>query len=98
VPARPCLAAHGRIHPSNPLFTSLTFAGGPLTVYDLNQLRRAPHLVVLAACHMGRPTVRSGDELLGLIQNGPGRLPNPQPINPPCRRSGNWHDDPQSIR
>jgi tetratricopeptide (TPR) repeat protein len=60
------LAAHGHIHPNNPLFTSLTFADGPLTVYDLNQLRRAPHLVVLAACDMGRPTVRSGDELLGL--------------------------------
>jgi CHAT domain-containing protein len=60
------LAAHGHIHPNNPLFTSLRFADGPLTVYDLKQLRRAPQLVVLAACDMGRPTVRSGDELLGL--------------------------------
>ena len=60
------LAAHGRIHPHNPLFTSLIFADGPLTVYDLKQLRRAPQLVVLAACDMGRSTVRSGDELLGL--------------------------------
>jgi tetratricopeptide (TPR) repeat protein len=60
------LAAHGRIHPHNPLFTSLTFADGPLTVYDLKQLRQAPHLVVLAACDAGRPTVRTGDELLGL--------------------------------
>jgi hypothetical protein len=60
------LAAHGHIHPNNPLFTSLRFADGPLTVYDLKQLRRAPQLVVLAACDIGRPTVRSGDELLGL--------------------------------
>jgi len=60
------LAAHGHIHPNNPLFTSLRFADGPLTVYDLKQLRHAPQLVVLAACDMGRPTVRSGDELLGL--------------------------------
>lgn len=60
------LAAHGHIHPHNPLFTSLIFADGPLTVYDLKRLRCAPHLVVLAACDMGRSTVRSGDELLGL--------------------------------
>ena len=60
------LAAHGHIHPNNPLFTSLTFADGPLTVYDLNQLRRAPKLVVLAACDVGRSAVRAGDELLGL--------------------------------
>jgi tetratricopeptide (TPR) repeat protein len=60
------LAAHGRIHPSNPLFTSLTFADGPLTVYDLNQLHQAPKLVVLAACDVGRSAVRAGDELLGL--------------------------------
>ena len=60
------LAAHGRIHPNNPLFTSLTFADGPLTVYDLKQLRQAPRLVVLAACDVGRSAVRAGDELLGL--------------------------------
>jgi len=60
------LAAHGRIHPDNPLFTSLTFANGPLTVYDLQQLRQAPQLVVLAACDVGRSTVQAGDELLGL--------------------------------
>ena len=60
------LAAHGRIHPNNPLFTSLTFADGPLTVYDVEQLRQAPQLVVLAACDIGRSTVRAGDELLGV--------------------------------
>ncbi len=60
------LAAHGRIHPDNPLFTSLTFADGPLTVYDVEQLRQAPRLVVLAACDVGRSAVRAGDELLGL--------------------------------
>jgi tetratricopeptide (TPR) repeat protein len=60
------LAAHGHIHPQNPLFTSLIFADGPLTVYDLKRLAEPPQLVVLAACDVGRPTVRSGDELLGL--------------------------------
>jgi tetratricopeptide (TPR) repeat protein len=60
------LAAHGHINPHNPLFTSLTFADGPLTVYDLEQLSRAPQLVILAACDVGRSVVRAGDELLGL--------------------------------
>jgi len=60
------LAAHGRVHPSNPLFTSLTFADGPLTVYDVERLQRPPRVVVLAACDVGRSTVRAGDELIGL--------------------------------
>jgi tetratricopeptide (TPR) repeat protein len=60
------LSAHGRIHPQNPLFSSLMLADGPLTVYDLEHLRRAPELVVLAACDVGRPSVSAGDELLGL--------------------------------
>jgi tetratricopeptide (TPR) repeat protein len=60
------LAAHGRIHPNNPLFSSLTFADGPLTVYDLERLRQAPQVVVLAACDVGRSAVRAGDELMGL--------------------------------
>jgi hypothetical protein len=60
------LAAHGHIHPNNPLFTSLTLADGPLTGYDVERLRQAPQLVVLAACDVGRSTVRPGDELLGL--------------------------------
>ena len=60
------LAAHGRIHPDNPLFSSLEFADGPLTVYDLEQLSRPLELVVLAACDVGRSTVRPGDELMGL--------------------------------
>jgi len=60
------LAAHGRLHFHNPLFSSLGFDDGPLTVYDLEALHRAPQLVVLAACDIGRPVVPAGDELLGL--------------------------------
>lgn len=48
------LAAHGQIHPENPLFTSLQFADGPLTVYDVERLRCPPHIVVLAAFDVGR--------------------------------------------
>ncbi|GAA4587830.1 CHAT domain-containing protein [Planotetraspora phitsanulokensis] len=60
------LAAHGRLHATNPLFSSLLLADGPLTIYDLERLHRAPHMVVLAACDSGRSVVRAGDELLGL--------------------------------
>lgn len=60
------LAAHGRIHPTNPLFTSLTFADGPLTVYDVERLRRPPEVVVLAACDVGRSAAHAGGELMSL--------------------------------
>jgi tetratricopeptide (TPR) repeat protein len=60
------LAAHGRLHAHNPLFSSLEFADGPLTVYDLERLKRAPRTVILAACDTGRSVVHAGDELLGL--------------------------------
>ncbi len=60
------LAAHGRVHPDNPLFSALLLADGPLTAYDLERLPRLPGLVILAACDSGRLVVRAGDELLGL--------------------------------
>lgn len=60
------LAAHGRVHPGNPLFSSLLLADGPLTAYDLERLHSLPRLVILAACDSGRLAVRAGDELLGL--------------------------------
>jgi tetratricopeptide (TPR) repeat protein len=60
------LAAHGRLSADNPLFSSLLMADGPLMVYDLERLGRAPHTVVLAACESARPVVYAGDELLGV--------------------------------
>ncbi len=60
------LAAHGRLSTENPLFSNLLLADGPLVVYDLQRLARAPHTVVLAACDGGRSLVYTGDELLGL--------------------------------
>ena len=53
------LAAHGRIHPNNPLFTSLTFADGPLTVYDVERHQQAPQVVVLCRLRR-RPVGRTG--------------------------------------
>ena len=60
------LAAHGRLRTDNPLFSSLELADGPLTVYDLERLQRAPRLVVLPACHSGVGSVHAGEETLGL--------------------------------
>lgn len=60
------LAAHGRLSTDNPLFSSLLLADGPLFAYDLEQLARTPHTMVLAACESGRSMVYAGDELLGL--------------------------------
>ena len=60
------VAAHGRLHADNPLFSDLLLADGPLVVYDLERLATAPHTVVLAACDGGRSVVHAGDELLGL--------------------------------
>jgi CHAT domain-containing protein len=60
------LAAHGTVRADNPLFSSVGLSDGPLTVYDLERLRRGADTVVLAACEVGRDVVLAGDELLGL--------------------------------
>ena len=60
------VAAHGRLRSDNPLFSSLLMVDGPLTVYDLDRLGRAPHHVVLAACEAALPHVISIDEVLGM--------------------------------
>jgi tetratricopeptide (TPR) repeat protein len=59
------IACHGRIRHDNPLWSSLELFDGPLYVYDLEQLRRTPPLVVLSGCETG-VGVRAGDRLLGL--------------------------------
>ena len=60
------IAAHARLRTDNPLFSALELADGPLTVYDLERLRRAPRLVVLPACQSGMGSVEAGEETLGL--------------------------------
>jgi CHAT domain-containing protein len=60
------IAAHGRFRADNPLFSCLQLADGPLTVYDLEGLRRAPRTLVLSACDSGLSAVRPGDEVMGL--------------------------------
>ncbi|HUH08787.1 MAG TPA: CHAT domain-containing protein [Egibacteraceae bacterium] len=61
------VVAHGRFRTDNPLLSSLRLADGPLTVYDLEGLRRAPSLLVLSACDSGLSDVHTGDELRGLV-------------------------------
>jgi CHAT domain len=60
------LACHGHFRSDSPLFSALELADGPLDVYQLQRLRRAPELVVLSACDLAISGVHSGDELLGL--------------------------------
>jgi CHAT domain-containing protein len=50
----------------NPSFSSLEMFDGPLTVYDLEQIRTPPSVMVLSSCDSAVTKVVAGDELLGL--------------------------------
>lgn len=60
------LAAHGVFRADSPLFSALELADGPLTVHDLERVRRAPYRVVLSACESGVLAPVGAEELLGL--------------------------------
>ena len=60
------IAAHGTFRADSPLFSALRLDDGPLTVYDLERLRRAPHRIILSSCESGRAVPVGADELLGL--------------------------------
>lgn len=59
------LAAHGTFRADSPLFSSLLLDDGPLTVYDLERLRRAPYRLVLSSCDSGQVAAVGADEVLG---------------------------------
>ena len=63
------IAAHGSFRADSPLFSSLRMADGPLTVYDFEQLRRAPYWLVLPSCDSGVVAPAGADELLGLVSS-----------------------------
>jgi hypothetical protein len=63
------VAAHGTFRADNPLFSSLQLDDGPLTVYDIEGIDRAPHRLVLSACEVGRAAPAGADELLGLASS-----------------------------
>jgi hypothetical protein len=61
------VAAHGTFRADSPLFSSLRMADGPLTVYDFEQIGRAPYRLVLSSCDSGVLAPVGADELLGLV-------------------------------
>jgi hypothetical protein len=60
------VAAHGTFRADSPSFSSLRMHDGPLTVYDLERLRRGPHRLVLPSCDSARLQPVGADEMLGL--------------------------------
>jgi hypothetical protein len=63
------IAAHGTFRADSPLFSSLRMDDGPLTVHDLEGLRRAPFRVVLSSCDSGMLAPAGANELLGLTSS-----------------------------
>jgi tetratricopeptide (TPR) repeat protein len=63
------VAAHGAFRADSPLFSSLRLHDGPLTVYDFEQLQRAPYRLVLPSCDSGVLAPAGADELLGLVSS-----------------------------
>jgi tetratricopeptide (TPR) repeat protein len=63
------IAAHGVFRADSPLFSSLTMHDGPLTVYDFEQLHRAPYRLVLSSCDSGVLAPAGANELLGLVSS-----------------------------
>jgi tetratricopeptide (TPR) repeat protein len=60
------LAAHGTFRSDSPMFSALRMDDGPLSVHDLERLRRAPYRIVLPSCDSARLEQVGADELLGL--------------------------------
>ena len=63
------IAAHGSFRADSPLFSSLRMQDGPVTVYDFEQLRRAPYRLILSSCDSGVVAAAGADELLGLVSS-----------------------------
>lgn len=61
------IAAHGTFREDSPFFSALELDDGPLTVYDLERLERAPHRVVLSSCSSAVGVPSGADELIGLV-------------------------------
>jgi predicted negative regulator of RcsB-dependent stress response len=60
------LAGHGSHPGDNPLFAAVELADGPWFGYDIDLLPATPPTVVLSACELGRASVRSGEESVGM--------------------------------
>jgi hypothetical protein len=82
-------AAHGTFRADSPLFSALELDDGPLTVYDLERLQRAPHRVVLSSCSSALGGPSGADELLGLVSalvalGSAGVVASVVPVNDPA--------------
>jgi len=60
------IAAHGTHSADNPLFSGLELVDGPWFGHDIAAVDPVPAHVVLSSCELGRATVRSGEETLGM--------------------------------
>jgi tetratricopeptide (TPR) repeat protein len=83
------MAAHGTFRGDSPLFSAIELADGPLTVYDLERLKRAPHHVVLSSCSSAVGVAVGADELLGLVSalislGSAGVIASVVPVNDPA--------------
>jgi CHAT domain-containing protein len=63
------IAAHGTFRADSPLFSLLHMHDGPLTVYDFEQLQRAPYWLVLSSCDSGVLAPTGANELLVLASS-----------------------------
>jgi tetratricopeptide (TPR) repeat protein len=61
------VAAHGAFRNDNPMFSSLLLEDGPLTIFDLQRLPRAPHRLILSCCEAGAVGAAGADEMLGVL-------------------------------
>jgi hypothetical protein len=61
------VAAHGTFRADSPLFSSLRLHTGSLSVYDLEQLGRAPYRIIISSCDSGVLAPVGADEILGLV-------------------------------
>lgn len=93
------LAGHGRHPGDNPLFSAVELADGPWFGYDIDRLPRAPSVVVLSACELGRASVRSGEEAVGmtaawLYAGARSVLSSPALVadDAACEALAAWHD------
>ncbi len=63
------IAAHGTFRADNPMFSSILFDDGPLTVHDFERLGRTPYRLVLSSCDSGVVATVGTDGLLGLVSS-----------------------------
>jgi tetratricopeptide (TPR) repeat protein len=83
------VAAHGTFRADSPLFSAIELDDGPLTVYDLERLKRAPYRVVLSSCNSAVGVSVGADELLGLVSalislGSAGVVASVVPVNDPA--------------